>query len=64
MALQRELQLAFRFVAHSATQTSTGLQGHRLLLSHYRADTSAAVVGFYLHFNTLERTTLTRTFQR
>ena len=28
------------------------------------ADTSAAVVGFYLHFNTLERTTLTGTFQR
>ena len=28
------------------------------------ADTSAAVVGFYLHFNTLERTTLTGKFQR
>lgn len=29
-----------------------------------KADTSAAVVGFYLHFNTLERTTLTGVFQR
>ena len=28
------------------------------------ADTSAAVVGFYLHFNTLERTTLAGKFQR
>ena len=28
------------------------------------ADTSAAVVGFCLHFNTLERTTLTGKFQR
>jgi len=28
------------------------------------ADTSAAVVGFNLHFNTIEKTTLTGVFKR